>query len=153
MGAISGVKKIRFRALEFEKISQICGEKNQHSTTVMKKLLFLCMLLMGAATAFAQNSNQGFIGRAIGEAQQHGCFDGLAGYLHGTATGSVDNVRVACGPSTTGIGTRVYLYAPVPCPPNAEICIQVIVPIAEVIFGCGNDVISVTCLSNQPVEL
>lgn len=117
----------------------------------MKKVIFLCMMVLGVATAYAQNSDQGYINRSIGVAQANGCFDGLAGYLHGTATGVVDQVRVACGESITGLGTRVYLYAPVPCPPQSEICIQVIVPIAEVIYGCGNEVLSVTCLSNAPI--
>lgn len=130
----------------------------------MKKFILLTGMLLCFGAAQAQNgngfgngngngngNNNGLIHQALAAAQQAGCMDGINPALHATITGTVTPVRVPCGEAITGLGNAVYLYAPTPCPPNAEICIQVIVPIAEVVFGCG-EVLSVTCLSNGPIQ-
>jgi hypothetical protein len=117
----------------------------------MKKVLMLSIMLLGFSGAYSQMNANAASGRARAAAQQAGCFDGINPALHGTITTSVDYIRVPCGPSISGTAPRVYIYAPTPCPPQAEICIQVIVPIAEVVFDCeGNP--TVTCLSNGPIN-
>jgi hypothetical protein len=113
----------------------------------MKKVLFrlsaLVILLVATSSfSFAQygggnGNNSPLVGRAIGEFNSHGC--------GGPSVGPVNGVEETLGICfVSGFITRVLIYPQINCQQVDCNAIR-IAPIGYVDFGCGGEVIGVSC--------